>query len=296
MNILITGGAGYIGSIITNYFCQKHNVIVLDDLSEGHKHAVNPLAKFIRGSITNRNVLDKIFKANHFDVVIHLAAKVVVSESVLKPSLYKKVNTTGTINILNVMKKYHCKNIIFASSAAVYGRTKCNIISEDTPQKPCNPYGLSKLNAEKKIIYSGLNYYILRFFNVSGASSNHKYGYQRSKPTLLIPSINQRLMKNQKPIIFGTNYSTKDGSCIRDYISVNDIINMISLCLDKIRKNKQKSNIFNLGSSKPYSVIEVIKQTFKIHKKQCVYDEQPSRLGDPPVLFANINKAKQLMN
>jgi UDP-glucose 4-epimerase len=295
MKILLTGGAGHIGSIVANHICVDNEVVIYDDLSEGFKELINPSARFIQGSIMDINALNRIFQNNKFDVVIHLAAKIVISESMVKPDLYMGVNTKGTINVLNAMKKYHCNNIIFASTAAVYGEIKQEIVDEDSPKNPCNPYGASKLAAEKEIVVSGLNYYILRFFNVAGASNDFKYGTRRIKPTLLVPLVNQRLSHGLIPIIYGVNYKTKDGSALRDYISVEDIARMIDLCLKKITNNEQQSNIFNLGNSKGYTVMEVIKQACKINQKPFVFDKQQPRPGDPSKLLASIEKAKKIM-
>jgi UDP-glucose 4-epimerase len=291
MNVLITGGAGYIGSVITEQFVKKHNVVILDDLSTGKLSLVNSKAIFINGSILNKSLLDKVFKKYHFDLVIHLAAKTVVPESVIKPKLYYQHNVVGTKNILLTMKKHSCKNIIFASSAAVYGEPRTNILKEDSIKKPCNPYGETKLQAELLIQKSNVNYFILRFFNVAGASQSLKYGMTKEKPTLLIPVVNKLISEHKKPIIYGNQYDTRDGTCIRDYVHVQDLATACLLTLPLLTKNK--SGIYNLGSGKGYSVLEIVKLACIINKVKFQYILKPNRSGDPSTLITSINEAKK---
>ena len=288
MKVLITGGAGYIGSIITERFVKKHSVVVLDDLSTGKKQLLNPKAIFVKGSILNKNLLDKIFAKYQFDLVIHLAAKTVVPESVAKPKLYYQHNVVGTKNILSIMKKYQCNKLIFSSSAAIYGQPKVDLIKEETLKKPCNPYGKTKLQAETLIRQANVNYAILRFFNVAGASNSLKYGMMKEKPTLLISAVNKIISEGHKPIIYGNQYKTKDGTCIRDYVHVEDLAKACELTLPLLIKNKSK--IYNLGSGKGYSVLEIIKLACKINKVKLAYTFKPNRPGDPSILITSINK------
>jgi UDP-glucose 4-epimerase len=289
MKVLITGGAGYIGSVITEQFVKQHSVVVLDDLSTGKSELINKKAIFLKGSILNKTILNSIFKKNKFDLVIHLAAKTVVPESVSKPKFYYEQNVIGTKNILAFMKKYKCKNLIFSSSAAVYGEPKRNPIKEEAIKKPCNPYGKTKLQAEQLIKKAKINYFILRFFNVAGASNSLKYGMMKDKPTLLIPVINKLISERQKPIIYGNKYDTKDGTCVRDYVHVQDLALACLLTLPLLKKNK--SGIYNLGSGKGYSVLEIVKLACKVNKVKFNYVLKPNRLGDPSTLITSIAKA-----
>jgi UDP-glucose 4-epimerase len=291
MNILITGGAGYIGSVIAEHFVANHNVIILDDLSTGKKQLVNPQATFVKGSILNKKILESIFKKQHIDLVIHFAAKTVVPESVLKPDLYYQHNVIGTDNILKMMKKYGCKNLIFASSAAVYGEPKKVPVKENDFKNPCNPYGKTKLQAEQLILKAKVNYFILRFFNVAGASKTLQSGMLKTKPTLLIPVINKLISEKQKPIIYGNQYNTKDGTCMRDYVHVEDLATVCAKAVPLLLKNK--SGIYNLGSGKGYSVLEVVKCACQINKVKFDYILKPNRLGDPAVLVTSISLAQK---
>jgi UDP-glucose 4-epimerase len=289
MNILITGGAGYIGSVITEHFVNKHFVVILDNLSTGKKELINKKAVFVKGSILSKTLLDKLFTKYKFDLVIHLAAKTVVSESVKKPKLYYQHNVLGTQVILSMMKKYRCNKIIFSSSAAVYGEPDQNPISEDANKTPCNPYGESKLQAESLIVKSKINYFILRFFNVAGASDSLKCGMMKEKPTLLIPAINKLISENKKPIIYGNQYKTKDGTCIRDYVHVEDLASVCETVLPLLSNNK--SGIYNLGSGKGYSVLQIVKLACRINNVNFNYELQPNRPGDPSILVTSTSKA-----
>ncbi|MDR0674749.1 MAG: UDP-glucose 4-epimerase GalE [Mycoplasmataceae bacterium] len=291
MKILITGGAGYIGSVIVEHFVKKHTIVILDDLSTNKKRIVNKNATLINGSILNERLLNKIFARYQFNLVIHLAAKTVVSESMKKPNKYYQHNVIGTKNILKYMKKYGCEKIIFSSSAAVYGNSKQNFIQEKTPKKPCNPYGKTKLLAEKLIEQAGINYVILRFFNVSGASNSLKFGMMKKTPTLLIPAINRLISENKKPIIYGNQYDTKDGTCVRDYVHIEDIVSACILSVSLLKKND--SGIYNLGSGKGYSVLEITKLACKINNVKFEYSLKNNRPGDPSTLIASIEKARK---
>jgi UDP-glucose 4-epimerase len=294
MNILVTGGAGYIGSILVEHFVKKHSVVILDDLSTGKKELINPKATFIHESILNKKQLFKIFSQYKFDLVIHLAAKTVVSESVKKPKLYHQHNVMGTENILLAMQKTNVKKLIFSSSAAVYGMPSKKIIDENINKKPCNPYGISKLKAEEIIKTSNVNYAILRFFNVAGTSKSLKFGMIKDKPTLLIPATNNLILHNQKPVIYGNTYQTKDGTCIRDYVHVEDLIVACEKIIPRLLKNQ--SGIYNLGSGKGYSVLEIIQLACKINQAKFIYEIKPKRLGDPDILIASIKLAKKQLS
>lgn len=301
MTILNIGGAGFIGSVATETFIEnKHKVIVLDDLSTGFKFLVHPKAKFYQGSMTNYALLDKIFKKHKIDVVTLYAAKIVVPESVNKPIDYFLTNVGGLAVVLKAMVNNNVKKIVFASSAAVYGPNHTKPINEDDLKQPCNPYGQTKLICEQLLedtkIAHGVNYIALRFFNVAGASKTGKYGMAKPKPTLLIPAINDNILNNKEIKIFGRNYKTRDKTCLRDYVHVQDLANAALLSI-KYLTDKKQSNYFNLGSGKGHTVLEIVKKCQKlIGKKKFKYSFYPRRSGDPDFLLTNNSKAKKLLH
>lgn len=290
MNVLITGGAGYIGSVTAELFLNnKHNVIIYDDLSTGFLKLVDKRAKFIKGSILNYSLLCKTIKENQIDLIIHLAAKIIVSESVRKPALYHKINVNGTANILKAMKKFNVNKILFASSAAVYGNIKKLVITENSNKKPCNPYGETKLIGEQLIKdykknHKNFNYVCLRLFNVAGASVSGKYGLLKNKPYLLIPSINDSFRLNKEFKIFGHNYHTIDKTASRDYIDVNDVAKAFYLGSTYVNK---KSGIFNIGNQKGTTVKQVYDEGCKVLNIKPNFTYQSNRPGDPDVLIAS---------
>lgn len=298
MTILNIGGAGFIGSVATETFIKNgHKVVVLDDLSTGFKKLVHPKAIFIKGSMLNYKTLDKIFKKYKIDVVALFAAKISVAESVLHPNDYMLTNVGGTKTVLEAMHDNKIKNIIFASSAAVYGNCKRLPINEKSPTKPCNPYGLSKLMCEKLLIEanktSKLNFVCLRFFNVGGASDSNKFGMLKEKPSLLVSSMNNCILKNRPVLIFGNKYDTRDGTCIRDYIHVEDAANAAFLSLKQLKTGR--SGIYCLGSNEGHTVLEVVKLAKKLISKKVKYEFKPNRSGDPSKLIADNKKASKCL-
>lgn len=289
MKILVTGGAGYIGSVIVKKLIDNHEVVVLDDLSKGHKEAVHPKAVFIQSGLNNLKDLDETFKQFKFDAVIHMVAHSLVGESVKDPGKYFRNNVVNGMNLLNVMLKNGCKKIVFSSSAAVYGEPKRVPIKEDDETKPTNSYGESKLMFERIMEwYSkayGLNYASLRYFNAAGC--DEEYGEHHDPETHLIPIIMQAALGQRKELeIYGTDYPTKDGTCIRDYIHVLDLADAHILALEK-------NGIYNLGSEKGYSVKEIIETARKITEKEIPTKEIARRAGDPAVLVASSEKIKK---
>ncbi len=294
MTILNIGGAGFIGSVATETFIRNgHKVIVLDDLSTGFKRLVHPKATFIKGSMLDYKLLDRIFKKYKIDVVALYAAKIVVPESVAKPIEYYLTNVGGTATILKAMHENNVKNIIFASSAAVYGVCKKVPVDEKSPTNPCNPYGASKLMCERLLVDAnktqGINFISYRFFNVAGASKSRKYGMMKKKPSLLIPAINDCIIRHKTVSIFGKNYKTKDGTCLRDYIHVEDLANAALLALKQLKANK--SGIYCLGSNSGFTVLEVVKTAQKLIDKKMKYEFKPNRAGDPDALITSNKKA-----
>ncbi|XQP55598.1 MAG: UDP-glucose 4-epimerase GalE [Mycoplasmoidaceae bacterium] len=298
MTILNIGGAGFIGSVATETFIKHgHKVIVFDDLSTGFKQLVHPKAKFIKGSMLNFKALDKVFKQHKIDVVALYAAKIVVPESVKHPDEYYLTNVGGTATVIRAMLKNNVKNIIFASSAAVYGVCDKVPVDETSPLHPCNPYGSTKVMCEQLLQDAhkshGLNFIAYRFFNVAGSSDSGKYGMMKQKPSLLIPAINDCVINGKAVSIFGNKYKTKDGTCLRDYIHVQDLANAALLALKPLKANK--SGIYCLGSNKGFTVLEVVKTVKKTIAPNLKYEFKPNRAGDPDALITSNKKAsKQL--
>lgn len=301
MRILVVGGAGYIGSSFVDYVFNHTNyeVVILDDLSTGFKEAIHPKATFIYGSVLDKKVVDEIFDKYQIDGVFHFAAKLIVPESVKQPARYWLNNVGGVATLVESMQEHNVKNFVFSSTAAVYGFPKSLPVYEDDPKNPCNPYGSSKLACEtilqeSKVAYD-MNYAILRYFNVAGATDNNEYGLRQKNPTLLIPVINKSLIENSQINVFGNDYEkTKDGTCIRDYIHIDDLVRAHVLAFEWMIKNND-SGIFNIGTDNGYTVLEVINSTNKSLNTKVNYKIAPRRPGDPDRLVASNKKAKEIL-
>ena len=293
-NILVIGGAGYIGSnIVDELIVRKDNVIIFDDISTGFIKACNPKAKLIKGSFTDVNKLIKVIKDNKIDAIVCMAAKTKVGESVQLPLMYYRTNLDGILSVLEAMKRTNCKNLVFASSAAIYGNIKDNKpLKEDLKTIPCNPYGRTKLMSEKIIQdvakANNFNYAMFRIFNVAGAGKN---GVRAEKASWLVPCITRSFINKQKFIINGSNYDTKDGTTVRDYVHVLDVAHGFCLGVDFVLKNK--SGIFNLCSGKGISTKEVYKAAVKELKQKPNFEIKGNRSGDPGVLVVSNLKAKK---
>ena len=287
MKVLITGGAGYIGSVTTAYLLDNgFEVNVLDNLSTGHEKFIDKRAEFFFGDILENDSV--ISSMSGCDAVVHLAAKTIISESVLKPDFYMENNYTGTVNILNSMKKLLVNKLVFSSSCAVYGNPISKLIAEDHPTNPINPYGESKLFADNEIgrfsRENKLKSVSLRFFNVGGSyrsSVNNVYGELHNEETHLIPKI----LNNKSVNIYGRDFDSPDGTCVRDYVHVVDLACAIKLSLEI--KNLEHHKIYNLGSGNGASVLEVIKVAEKVIFSEIIkYDGLPKN-GDPAYLVAD---------
>ncbi len=293
--ILVVGGAGYIGSH-TSWLLHKkgYNVIILDSLLQ--KQIFNPSwAKLIKEGFADTEVLNKIFTTYDIDSVMHFAALIEVGESVKKPKEFYNNNVTKTLTLLDSMLEYNVKKIIFSSSCAVYGNPQTPTLDETHPLAPINPYGNNKLAIEFALKDYGnaynLNYISLRYFNAAGSLFEQKLGEWHIPETHVIPLLLRAAMQNKEFLIFGDDYPTRDGSCIRDYIHVQDIAQAHILAHDYLDKY-EKSDVFNLGSQQGHSVKELITEVEKICKTKINVKTQPRRAGDVPVLVANSTKAK----
>lgn len=302
MKVLVIGGAGYIGShAVYELVRADHEVVVMDNLSTGVRKYVHKKAKFYLGDITKKNDLKRIFKEEchlkPFDVVMHFAAKLIVPESMLKPLEYYYNNVEGVRLMLEVMTEFNIKNIVFSSTAAVYGEPINPICREEDLTKPINPYGASKLATEEMIKWVSkaykMNYCIFRYFNVAGADKSGEIGLDKDNLTHLIPiAIQTALGLRDKMIVFGDDYDTIDGTCIRDYIHVSDLA-YAHLLGAKYINDTNCSVLLNLGSNEGYSVKQVIKEVNK--RKKVNYEIGPKREGDPAKLIASNEKAKTIL-
>lgn len=302
MKVLVTGGAGYIGSHAVYLLIEKgYDVVIIDNLSKGFESNIHPKAKFYQVDIRNHNEVNRVFEnEKDIEVIMHFAGLIVVPESVEKPLEYFDVNTNGVWNLLNIAKNYNVKSFIFSSTAAVYGEPKSIPINEDDEKNPINPYGQSKLAAEY-LIQSwakafNRQYVIFRYFNVAGAHENGKIGVKGKTLTHLLPLVITSALDLSKTFyIFGNDYETKDGTCIRDFVHVNDLVNAHVLGMEWSLKNN-KSDIFNLGTSQGFSVKEVLDKSIETLKININYQIGPRRAGDPGQLFSNNEKATKILH
>ncbi len=296
MNILVTGGAGYIGSHVVKELLEtEHNVITYDSLQKGHKEAVLG-GEFVKGNLADKERLDQTFKDYNIDAVIHLAADSLVGESMEKPAKYYRNNLVNGLNLLDVMIKNDVKNIVFSSTAATYGDVKEMPITEDLPKEPTNVYGRSKLFFEKVMkdyddAY-GLRYVSLRYFNASGADESGKIGEDHDPESHLIPIVLEKALGVREDLaIFGTDYPTRDGTCVRDYIHVNDLAQAHILAVEALEDGKE-SSIYNLGNGDGYSVKEVIETASEVVGSKIEAAEGDRRPGDPATLIASSDKIR----
>ena len=301
MSILVCGGAGYIGSHTVHQLIKNNeDVVIVDNLQTGHLKAVNPKAKFYKGDIRDHDFLDKVFSENKIEAVIHFAANSLVGESMTNPLLYFNNNVYGMQVLLESMVKHNIDKIVFSSTAAVYGEPKKVPILEDDETTPTNTYGETKLTMEKMMKWvnkaNGIKFVSLRYFNVAGALEDGSIGEDHSPETHLIPLILQVPLKKREHItVFGDDYPTEDGTCIRDYIHVLDLADAHIKALNYLRAGNE-SNIFNLGNGKGFSVKEMIDATKEATGEEIKVVLGERRAGDPAVLIASSEKAHNLLN
>lgn len=298
MKVLITGGAGYIGSHTNRHFHEKGvETVVLDDLSDGHREAV-VCGEFVEGSFGDRTVLDKIFAENKIDAVIHFAAFASVPDSVVRPSRYYHNNVTNMQTLLDACVAHCVKYFIFSSSAATFGAPVEMPMREDHPQFPINPYGETKLIGEKLLrdyerAY-GLKYCAFRYFCAAGDSKDGLIGEAHNPETHLIPVMIKAAIAGKPFSVFGDDYNTRDGSCIRDFIHVLDLADAHYRGLTYLMDGG-KSEHFNLGSNQGFTVLEMIRSLQQITGKQVPYKIAPRRDGDPEALVASNEKAREIL-
>jgi len=293
--ILVTGGAGYIGSIcVEQLLGQEHDVVVVDNLKEGHRKAVLPGADFYEGDFGDQQFLKGIFKSHNIDTVIHFAAETTVELSMTDPGIYFHNNVVSGVVLLDIMREFGCRQMIFSSTAATFGEPQHTPIDENHPQAPVNAYGESKLMFENILDWYhrayGLKFNAFRYFNAAGASE--RLGEAHNPETHLIPLIIQSAMKKQKKLrIFGDDYPTEDGTCVRDYIHVIDLAQAHIKALGDLEKYPNRK--YNLGNGNGFSNLEVLRTAESVMGQKIDFDMAPRRPGDPAVLVASSMLARR---
>lgn len=298
MKVLVIGGAGYIGShVVKEMMRAGHKVTVFDNLSSGLRCNLFPENDFIYGNILIERDLDDAF-ARGFDAFVHLAAFKAAGESMVAPEKYSVNNITGTLNIMNAAVRHGCKIMIFSSSAATFGKPEYLPMDENHPQKPINYYGFTKLKIEEFMDWydqiRDLKFAALRYFNAAGYDPDGQIRGLEQKPENLLPRVMEAALGQRELKVFGTDYDTRDGTCIRDYVHVTDLARAHVMSLDYIAKN-HKSLKLNLGTEKGTTVKELIDAARKITGKPIPAEDAPRRPGDPASLYATSKLAKELL-
>lgn len=300
MSYIVLGGAGYIGSHAVNKLIENnYDVIVVDNLQSGHEEAINSKAKFYKGDIRDKNFLSNVFKEENIDGVFHFAANSIVGESMKEPLMYFNNNVYGMQILLEVMNEHNVNKIVFSSTAATYGEPKQVPITEDMETCPTNTYGETKLVMEKMMKWCdkayGMKYVALRYFNVAGAEDDGSIGEDHNPETHLIPIVLQAALGKRDHItIFGDDYDTEDGTCVRDYVHVVDLVEAHILAM-KYLTHGGESNTFNLGSSQGFSVKEIVETARKVTDKNIKAIIGERRAGDPSKLIASSDKARKIL-
>ena len=295
MKLLIPGSAGYIGSHMVRYAQERgHEVVVLDDFSTGHEWAIKD-CEILKVNLLDQDKLAQLLKGRSFDGVIHFAAKSLVGESVQKPDLYYRNNVVGTLNLVNEMINNDIHNLVFSSTAAIFGNPVTEKIAEDHPKNPINPYGQSKLMVENMLrdicAVHDINAICFRYFNAAGADLSGSIGEAHDPETHLIPNILKSTISGGSALkIFGNDYETRDGTCVRDYVHVSDLAQAHLLGLEHMKHNRGFS-AFNLGNGSGFSVLEVIESCERVVSNKIPYDIALPREGDPARLVADSSAA-----
>ena len=298
--ILVTGGAGYIGShAVAELLDSGYEVLVLDNLENGYRELVDSRAKFYLGDIRDISTFEDVFRDNRIDAVMHFAGYIKVGESSVEPNMYYLNNTYGVMNLIEVMRDYKVKNIIFSSTAATYGEVSGDeLVTEEYPQNPINPYGASKLFAERVITDAakayGMNFSIFRYFNVGGAHEKYNIGQKGDGVTALIPILLQVASgEREKLEIYGDDYPTVDGTGIRDYIHVVDLVKAHVLSLTPLFENI--SGVYNLGNGTGFTVLQMLEAAREVTKHEIPATFVKRREGDPAKVVASSEKARTIL-
>ncbi len=295
MNVLVTGAAGYIGShAVRAILAQGHQVVALDNLQRGHQAALPPKVPFVQMDVRDTQQLAEVIKRHRVDCVMHFAAFALVGESVEQPLLYYHNNTFGTHSVLSAMSQTDCRKFVFSSTCSTYGEPTIIPIREDTPQMPVNPYGASKLFSERIALdlrqsLPGFSCALLRYFNVAGAAADGTLGEHHDPETHLIPAILQAALgQRDKLVVFGDDYPTPDGTCIRDYVHVEDLVEAHVLVMQALEPGDART--YNLGIGQGLSVKQVIDAARQVVGRPFAVEVGPRRAGDPPELYADATK------
>ncbi len=294
-HILVCGGAGYIGAHMAKWLAQAgHQVSVLDNLSTGHREAVR-WGEFIEADVLDADALGHAFKGRRFDAVMHFCAFSLVGESVKDPHAYYRNNVGGSLNLIGAMRAAGVEKLVFSSTAAVYGMPEKSPIDESQPIQPINPYGASKMMVERMLTDAaaayGLRSVSLRYFNAAGADPSGEIGESHHPETHLIPNVLKAALDGSVVNIFGDDYQTPDGTCIRDYVHINDLAQAHMQAMDHMDKHPG-AHRFNLGSDSGYSVMQVVEAARRITGKEITCKIGPRRAGDPPSLVATSTAAR----
>ncbi len=299
MDILLCGGAGYIGSHMLKWLAMRgYRVTVLDNLSTGHREAVR-WGELVEADLLDPTALERVFSGRHFDAVMHFCARSLVGESVAQPYDYYANNVTGTLNLLQAMQRHGVGKLVFSSTAAVFGNPVSERLDEDHPKAPINPYGASKLMVERMLQDAasayGLRSVALRYFNAAGASPEGDIGESHQPETHLIPNaVRAALGAGPALKVFGDDYPTPDGTCVRDYVHVDDLAQAHELALGYMAAN-EGAHAFNLGNGQGFSVRGVIEATSRVVGKPVPFEFAPRRTGDPAVLVASSERARSVL-
>jgi UDP-glucose 4-epimerase len=300
-NVLVCGGAGYIGSHMVDHLlrCSSHKPVVFDNLSMGHRSAVPGSVPFVEADLLDKQAVLSALQKHSIDVVMHFAAYCAVGESVADPIRYYRNNVSATVSVLEAMQAAGVKTFVFSSSAATYGAPGVSPISEDIPKAPINPYGRTKLWTEEMLadckVAWGLESTCLRYFNAAGCSLAGNLGEDHTPETHLIPLVLMVALGKRKNVsIFGDDYPTRDGSCVRDYIHVEDLARAHLMAIDRMLEGKGGS-IFNLGTSSGVTVKEIVEACRKVTGHSIPAVIAPRRPGDPPELVADFSKARKIL-
>lgn len=297
--VLVCGGAGYIGSHMSQWLAEHgHSVTVLDNLSTGHRAAVK-WGDFIHADLLDESALERAFVGRRFDVVMHFAATSLVADSVVDPFTTYQNNVTGSLNLLRQMRRRDVERIIFSSTAAVFGESAIGLIDEQHPTYPINAYGTSKLMVERILSDAwaayGMSSVVLRYFNAAGALAEHGIGEAHACETHLIPNVLRAAAGQAPPLrIFGSDYPTVDGTCVRDYVHVQDLARAHALAVDLLERSPGAHN-FNLGSEEGSSVLQIVAAAAEVVGRAVPYELAARRPGDPARLVASSGKAQEVL-
>lgn len=300
MKVLVCGGAGYIGSHMVRHLrTYGHEVVVFDNLSTGHRAAVGA-TPLVVGDLRDRQVLGALFREHRFDAVMHFCASSLVGESVQRPLAYYENNVAATLNLLQAMLQARVDRLVFSSTAAVFGQPQSARIDEDHPTRPINPYGQSKLMVERILCDAGSAYGLrsvaLRYFNAAGAHPSGELGESHEPETHLVPNVLRAALGQGAALrVFGTDYDTVDGTCVRDYVHVDDLAAAHLKALEFMR-SQEGAHAFNLGNGQGFTVLQVIEAARRVTGRRIEFEPAARRAGDPAVLVASSDRARKLLD